>query len=91
MCANPQSIRDILIAAEEINMINGEYVFLNVEIFASLKKDSKPWYNATDEPERNEKARKAYQALLTITSKKPEDEEYTQFSNQVKIISTHTE
>lgn len=84
MCANPSSIRDIMIAAEELNMINGEYVFFNVEIFASLKKDSKPWYVADDTDERNDKARKAYQALLTITTKKPDTTEYNNFSTQVK-------
>lgn len=42
MCANPKSIRDIMIAAEELKMIdNGEYVFFNVEIFGSLTKEPK--------------------------------------------------
>lgn len=84
MCANPKSIRDIMIAAEELNMIdNGEYVFFNIEIFGSLTKESKPWYDANDTDTRNDQAKKAYQALLTITTKKPEDEEYQEFSNQV--------
>ena len=40
MCANPKSIREIMIAAEELNMIDsGEYVFFNIEIFGSLTKD----------------------------------------------------
>jgi atrial natriuretic peptide receptor A len=87
MCANPQSIREIMIAAEELNMINGEYVFFNIEIFGSLKKDSKPWLDSNDTLHRNEQAKKAYQSLLTITTKKPEDEEYTNFSNEVKFVS----
>jgi atrial natriuretic peptide receptor A len=64
----------------------GEYVFFNIEIFGSLTKESKPWYDVEDSYTRNEQARKAYQALLTITTKKPEDEEYQQFSNQVEIL-----
>lgn len=74
-----------MIAAEELNMIdNGEYVFFNIEIFGSLTKESKPWFEQNDTDTRNEQARKAYQALLTITTKKPEDEEeYQEFSNQV--------
>lgn len=36
---------------------------------------------------RNLQARKAYQALLTITNKKPEDKEYQEFSDQVKILA----
>lgn len=85
MCANPKSIREIMIAAEELKMIdNGEYVFFNIEIFGSLNKESKPWFDQNDTSVRNNKARKAYQALLTITTKKPEDDEYQEFSNQVK-------
>ena len=88
MCANPKSIREIMIAAEELNMIeNGEYVFFNIEIFGSLTKESKPWFELNDTNARNEQARKAYQALLTITTKKPEDEEYQEFSKQVKLLA----
>lgn len=88
MCANPKSIREIMIAAHDLNMIeSGEYVFFNIEIFGSLTKDSKPWYDADDNEERNNKAQKAYEALLTITTKKPEDEEqYQKFSNEVFSI-----
>lgn len=86
MCANPSTIREIMIAADELNMIDsGEYVFFNIEIFGSLKKDPRPWYEATDDSSRNEKAKKAYQALLTITTRKPEDDEYQNFSDEVKI------
>lgn len=92
MCANPKSIREIMIAAEELDMIEkGEYVFFNVEIFGSLTKDSMPWYDRNDTDTRNEQAKKAYQALLTITTKKPEDEEYQEFSNQVGYSSSRIE
>lgn len=84
MCANPKTIREIMIAADELNMIDsGEYVFFNIEIFGSLKKDPRPWYETDDSDNRNEKAKKAYQALMTITTRKPEDEEYQHFSDEV--------
>lgn len=90
MCANPKSIREIMIAANELKMIdNGEYVFFNIEIFGSLTKDVQPWLDQNDTDTRNEQARKAYQALLTITTKKPEDEEYEEFSNQVTLTRFH--
>lgn len=79
-----------MIAAEELNMIDsGEYVFFNVEIFGSLKhaEDLQPWNDTSDSQERNEKARKAFEAVLTITTKKPEDIEYENFSE--KVNSTH--
>lgn len=86
MCANPKTIREIMIAAEELNMIDsGEYVFLNIEIFGSLKKDVLPWFDKADELNgRNDQAKKAYQALLTITTRKPEDAEYQKFSDEVR-------
>jgi Receptor family ligand binding region. len=35
LCANPQTVREILLAAEELNMIDsGEYVFFNIELFS---------------------------------------------------------
>lgn len=35
VCANPSTVREILLAAEELNMIDsGEYVFFNIELFS---------------------------------------------------------
>lgn len=90
MCANPKTIREIMIAAEDLKMIDsGEYVFFNVEIFGSLTRaeDLKPWDDPDDTVERNLKARKAFEAVLTITTKKPEDKEYENFSDQVQHMS----
>lgn len=34
MCANATTIREIMLAAEELNMVDsGEYVFFNIELF----------------------------------------------------------
>lgn len=35
MCANSTTIREIMLAAEEIGMVDsGEYVFFNIELFS---------------------------------------------------------
>lgn len=35
MCANPQTIREIMLAADDLNMVSsGEYVFVNIELFS---------------------------------------------------------
>lgn len=35
MCASPDNIRNIMLAAEELNMVgSGEYVFFNIELFS---------------------------------------------------------
>lgn len=46
-----------------------------------------PWNIEGDTPERNEKAKKAYTALLTITARQPDDDEYRMFSKDVKDLA----
>lgn len=40
-----------------------------------------------DTDERNEKARKAFQALLTVTTRTPDNSEYLNFSREVKSLA----
>ncbi|KAK2179118.1 hypothetical protein NP493_512g02032 [Ridgeia piscesae] len=44
----------------------------------------RPWYRRNDTEERNEKARRAYQALMTVTLRKPDSKAYHKFSEEVK-------
>lgn len=46
-----------------------------------------PWRVESDTEERNEKARKAYQALLTVTARTPDNIEYLNFSREVKTLA----
>lgn len=46
-----------------------------------------PWHVQSDSEERNEKARKAYQALLTVTTRTPDNVEYLNFSREVKSLA----
>ncbi|OXA44047.1 Atrial natriuretic peptide receptor 1 [Folsomia candida] len=86
LCASPRKVRDILLAAEELKMVSsGEYVFFNVELFTNLQKGYKPWENRNDTAERNLRARRAYEAVLTVTVRPPPDsEEYNSFDTMVK-------
>ncbi|XP_034660626.1 atrial natriuretic peptide receptor 1 [Drosophila subobscura] len=89
MCADPQSIRQIMLTAEELNMIDsGEYVFINIELFSRVPYlTSQPWYDKNDTDLNNERAQKAYTAMLTVTPKQPNDNEYTRVSNEIKAIA----
>ncbi|KAI8046866.1 atrial natriuretic peptide receptor 1 isoform X2 [Drosophila gunungcola] len=89
MCADPQSIRQIMLTAEELNMIDsGEYVFINIELFSRVQYlTSQPWYDNNDTDLNNERAQKAYTAMLTVTPKQPNDNEYTRVSNEIKAIA----
>lgn len=42
-----------------------------------------PWYRANDTAARNEKARKAYESLMTVSLRKPTSPEYENFSREV--------
>lgn len=46
-----------------------------------------PWRVEGDDDERNERARKAYQALLTVTARTPDTDEYREFSREVKSLA----
>ncbi|XP_034940601.1 atrial natriuretic peptide receptor 1-like isoform X3 [Chelonus insularis] len=88
MCANSTTVREILLAAEELGMVDsGEYVFFSIELSSSDNNSKEPWRMEGDTDERNEKARKAYQALLTVTARTPDNEEYLNFSREVKSLA----
>nr|XP_012220356.1 PREDICTED: atrial natriuretic peptide receptor 1 isoform X3 [Linepithema humile]XP_012220362.1 PREDICTED: atrial natriuretic peptide receptor 1 isoform X3 [Linepithema humile] len=88
MCANSTTIRELLLAAEELGMIDsGEYVFFSIELSSSDYNSKEPWRIEEDTDERNEKARKAYQALLTVTARTPDNLEYLNFSREVKSLA----
>ncbi|XP_034234224.1 LOW QUALITY PROTEIN: atrial natriuretic peptide receptor 1 [Thrips palmi] len=89
VCANPSTVREIMLAAEELNMVDsGEYVFFNIELFSSMDRNRfKPWHAEGDTDERNARARKAYSALLTVTARTPDNESYRNFSNEVKEVA----
>ncbi|XP_067133118.1 atrial natriuretic peptide receptor 1-like isoform X3 [Centruroides vittatus] len=88
MCASPDAIREILLTAEELGMVHsGEYVFFSIELFTSKNENRRPWYRLNDTIERNRRARKAYEALLTVTARTPETREYAEFSREVKEIA----
>ncbi|GLG93657.1 Guanylate cyclase [Gryllus bimaculatus] len=47
----------------------------------------KPWLNESDTDERNARARKAYEALLTVTASTPNNTQYSNFSEEVKSLA----
>jgi len=46
-----------------------------------------PWNVTGDPPEKNDRARRAYEALLTVTARTPKDNEYEQFANEVRQLA----
>jgi len=54
-------------------------------LFSPPDERYRPWYVEGDSRERNERARKAYTALLTITARTPDTEKYRTFSAEASI------
>jgi len=50
----------------------------------SKSKLTRPWLRASDTDERNAIARRAFEAVLTVTLRKPDSAEYRRFSDDVK-------
>ncbi|CAL8103562.1 unnamed protein product [Calicophoron daubneyi] len=87
LCADPAAVRFIMLKAHEMGYTNGAYVFFNVDLFSTRDQLERPWYRKESSKEENEKARKAYRALMTISLKKPDSPEYKRFSAQVRARS----
>lgn len=90
VCASPATVREIMLAADELNMVSsGEYVFFNVELFSNMASAAslEPWRVVGDSEERNERARRAFSAVLTVTTRTPHNDDYLRFSTQVKKLA----
>ncbi|CAN7983100.1 unnamed protein product, partial [Ixodes hexagonus] len=48
----------------------------------------KPWFREADPPDKNALAQRAYEALLTVTARTPETEDFRNFSREVKQLAT---
>ena len=66
-----------------MNSINQSFK-LRLNKHCSKNESVRPWYRAGDTQERNDKAKKAYEALMTVTLRKPTSPEYKNFSREVK-------
>lgn len=56
-------------------------------LFSMTTTTIQPWYAEEDTPERNQRAKNAYTAMLTITARQPDDDIYRNFSNEVKTLA----
>ncbi|RWS26482.1 atrial natriuretic peptide receptor 1-like protein [Leptotrombidium deliense] len=65
---------------------SGEYVFFSIELFTSKSETRRPWWRE-DDPLRNHRAKKAYEALLQVTARVPDTNEYSKFARTVKEIA----
>ena len=87
LCASPDTVREIMLAAYELGMAtSGEYVFINIDVSTGSHAE-KPWLRQNDtssSAEENEKAKRAYRALKTISLRRSDLDEYKNFEARVK-------
>ena len=89
VCAANIVVRDILLTAEELGMLDkGEYVFFNVDLFGSNLQ--RPWYSPEADDEENARARRAFQNVLTISSYKSE-KNFNKFKQKVEDVAARLE
>ncbi|CAD7015388.1 unnamed protein product [Ceratitis capitata] len=77
-------VRKFMLAAYTLGMTNGDWVFLDVEIFQSSYWGDHDWEmgDALDSH-----ARKAYEALLRVSLLQPTNPEYQGFADQVRVMA----
>ena len=77
-----ESLRYLMLAAEELGYINGEYAFINMELFKSAYWGDHGWRRGDGNDTR---ARRAYEALITLSLYMPTDGHYFEsFAADVK-------
>ncbi|VDN88213.1 unnamed protein product [Brugia pahangi] len=75
-----------MLAAYDLGMAtSGEYVFINIDVSTGSHAE-RPWLRSNDTTTsmENEKAKKAYQALKTISLRRSDLDEYKDFESRVK-------
>ncbi|XP_023347812.1 atrial natriuretic peptide receptor 1 isoform X2 [Eurytemora carolleeae] len=88
MCANGDSIRDIMLGAEEIGILDtGQYVFINMDIMTGYPQTYRPWYSEQSTKEENKRAAKAFGSVLTVTAVLNRAKGWTNFAQEVKNTS----
>ncbi|XP_034654604.1 atrial natriuretic peptide receptor 1 [Drosophila subobscura] len=74
-------VRKFMLAAHSLGMTNGEWVFLDVEIFQSDYWGDKGWEL---KDEHDARARKAYEALLRVSLLQPTSPKFQDFADNVR-------
>ncbi|XP_070538177.1 atrial natriuretic peptide receptor 1-like [Ptychodera flava] len=77
-------VRQFMIIANRMGLINGEYAFVCIYLFQDVQAHGDfSWDQGTD-PEENAQAKEAYEALLFLGLYEPDTEEFQTFSQEVK-------
>ncbi|XP_069624206.1 atrial natriuretic peptide receptor 1 isoform X3 [Ranitomeya imitator] len=87
ICCSPDTFRQLMIQVYDQGLCSGDYVFFYVDIFGASLQGTKypdvkrPWYRGDTD---DDKAQKAFQAVMIITIKEPDNSEYQDFLHDLR-------
>ncbi|XP_077111131.1 atrial natriuretic peptide receptor 1 isoform X2 [Ranitomeya variabilis] len=90
ICCSPDTFRQLMIQVYDQGLCFGDYVFFYVDIFGASLQGTKypdlkrPWYRGDTD---DDKAQKAFQAVMIITIKEPDNSEYQDFLHDLRIYA----
>ncbi|XP_071510210.1 atrial natriuretic peptide receptor 1-like [Diadema antillarum] len=84
MAVDGDTLRDIMLHAFDLGLLNGDYAFINIIPFRDKQVFGDDSWERGDE--RDADAKLAYEALMTIRVFEPTSEEYRQFEREVAAI-----
>ena len=84
VCAPTSVLRDILLTADDMGMLShGEYVFFKVDLFSAHSTLVRPWISDTASSEENQKAKHAFETVLTISASVNNNKSFNGFRHKV--------
>lgn len=86
LCVNGDTVREFLLAADDLGYTNGEYVFMDVELF---KFPGRYWgdHSWRRGDEADSRAKRAYEAVVQIALDRPRGINTAQFTVPLKQLS----
>ena len=87
VCASPERVRSLLVAAHRLGLVrSGQYVFVSVD--DPRKSSYQPWVDEEATEEENQEALDAFQALVTLSMRGPQDyQAHFNFTQRVEEIA----
>jgi hypothetical protein len=94
LCGSADFVSDIMVAAHKLGFINGEYVFINFDLYAHMHhadRLARPWRMVNNKPKNaTEASVMAYEGLLTVTLKVDDTHgQYQRFQRRLSHANSH--
>ena len=90
VCASSPVVRRILLTADDMGLLSdGEFVFFNIDLSRNNFDLYKPWIDPNETNTENERAMKAFESVLTISSFSNFGDRFINFKRKVETASAN--